>query len=463
MNRLDNAAVFAVTALGIEPHEAQLDYLLDDHQTKVIAGGRRSGKTSVLAMEIIYKAVLAIHENRPYQQLIAAPSVDQAKILFNAVVKLLVASPLGGVLEDQVASPFPELRLSRGGKIFLRAAHDGGRLLRGHSAHRVICDEAACLQDNVIEESVGPILADTGGQLVLGSSPAGKGSLFWRLWDKGKDGADDRVRSFKMKSIDNPHIDRAYIEAQRSELTEAQFAAEYLGEFVDLEGAVFKWDQVRACIDGGYVDAAPGARRFSIGWDPARVRDRSGVAVIDVTKKPWRVVDVADLRGVNYVEQVRRVADLARRYERAKVTVDVTNESTLLELLKREGTWADGVRFTATNKADMVMGLQILFERRELVLLPEHHDLLRELRFYEAVVAKSGHVRYGAPDGSKIHDDLVTAVALGVRGAGGAVHRGSFVEAGLPPFITSSTPLHLGAVVSTPGDLPDDWGPLDRF
>jgi hypothetical protein len=327
----------------------------------------------------------------------------------------------------------------------------------------VICDEAACLQDNVIEESVGPILADTGGQLVLGSSPAGKGSLFWRLWDKGKDGADDRVRSFKMKSIDNPHIDRAYIEAQRSELTEAQFAAEYLGEFVDLEGAVFKWDQVRACIDGGYVDAAPGARRFSIGWDPARVRDRSGVAVIDVTKKPWRVVDVADLRGVNYVEQVRRVADLARRYERAKVTVDVTNESTLLELLKREGTWADGVRFTATNKADMVMGLQILFERRELVLLPEHHDLLRELRFYEAVVAKSGHVRYGAPDGSKIHDDLVTAVALGVRGAGGAVHRGSFVEAGLPPFITSSTPLHLGAVVSTPGDLPDDWGPLDRF
>lgn len=97
-------------------------------------------------------------------------------------------------------------------------------------------------------------------------------------------------------------------------------------------------------------------------------------------------------------------------------------------------------------------------ERREFVLLPEQHDLLRELQFYEAVVAKSGHLRHGAPDGSKVHDDLVTAVALGVRGAGSAVHRASFVEAGLPPFITSSTPLYLGAVVSTTGDVPDDCG-----
>jgi hypothetical protein len=408
--------------------------------------------------------VLAIHENRAFHQLIAAPSVDQAKILFNAVAKLLLSSPLGGVVEDQVASPFPELRLSRGGKIFLRAAHDGGRLLRGHSAHRVICDEAAYLQDNVIEESIGPILADhPDSGLVLASSPAGKGSIFWRLWSKGQDGTDDRVRSFKMKSTDNPHIARDYIEAQKTELTEAQFAAEYLGDFVDLQGAVFKWDQIRACIDGSEERDAPGSRRFSIGWDPARVRDRSGVAVVDITKKPWRVVEVADLRSVDYIEQVRRVADIARHYGRAKVTVDVTNESTLLELLKREGTWADGVRFTAANKAEMVMGLQILFERRELVLLPEHHDLLRELQFYEAVIAKSGHVRYGAPEGSKVHDDLVTAVALAVRGAGGAVQGSTFAEIGLPAFVTSSSPMSLGGVVSAPGDLPDDWGPWGRF
>lgn len=157
---------------------------------------------------------------------------------------------------------------------------------------------------------------------MLGSSPAGEGSLFWRLRDKGNDGADDRVRSFKTKSTDNPRIDRAHIQA--SELTEAFFAAEYLGAFVGLQGAVFKWDQVRACFDGGHAEAeaAPGARRLGIARDPARARDPSG-AVIEVAKKPWRVVDIADVRGVDYVEQVRRVADFARHYKRSKVTVDV--------------------------------------------------------------------------------------------------------------------------------------------
>lgn len=314
-----------------------------------------------------------------------------------------------------------------------------------------------------MEEAITPILADTGGQLVLASSPAGKGSLFWRYSDKGKDGTDARVRSFTMKSTDNPHVDKNYIESQRNELTEDQFRAEYLGEFVDRGGAVFKWDQIRGCIDGAEEHETSGTRRFSVGWDPARVRDRSGVAVIDVTRKPWRVVEVVDLRALTYIDQVGRVAEIARHYERAKVSVDVTNESTLLELLKREGTWCDGVRFTAEKKAAMIVGLQILFERKELVLLPQHRDLLQELRFYEARVSSTGHVRYGAPEGSKIHDDLVTAVALAVRGAGGVVQGSTLAEVGLPAFITSSSPMSFRAIVSSPGDLPDEWGPWDRF
>jgi hypothetical protein len=465
MKRLENAAVFSVTALGVKPHDAQLDYLLDDHQTKVLDGGRRSGKTTVLAVEMVFKAVLAVHDNRPFTQLVVAPSVDQAKILFDEVCRLFASSPVGGVVEDQVASPFPELRLSRGGKIILRAAHDRGRLLRGHSAHRVVCDESAYLQDVVIEEAVTPLLADVGGQLVLASSPAGKGSLFWRLYERGQSGSDPRVRSFKMRSTDNPHVDRAFIEAQRNELTEAQFAAEYLGEFVDHDGAVFRWDQIHACIDGHDEQERSGTRRFRVGWDPARIRDRSGVVVVDVTEKPWHVVEVLDLRGVDFVEQVRRVAELARRFEKAKVIVDQTNQSVLVDLLRKEGTWVEGVHFTAERKAEMVMGLQLLFERRELVLLPRHRELVEELRFYAAKTSRSGHVRYGAPENSKITDDLVTGLALAVRGAASPNTAQSWAEANLSPFLRGS-PLFdcggFGGPVSGPGGLPDDWEPWGR-
>ena len=69
---------------------------------------------------------------------------------------------------------------------------------------------------------------------------------------------------------------------------------------------------------------------------------------------------------------------------------------------------------------------------------------------------------YGAPEGSKTHDDLVTAVALAVRGAGGAVQSSRFADLGLPAFISTSSSLTFAGLVSAPGDLPDDWGSWER-
>jgi Terminase RNaseH-like domain len=178
-----------------------------------------------------------------------------------------------------------------------------------------------------------------------------------------------------------------------------------------------------------------------------------------VTEKPWRVVHVLDLRGVDYVQQVQRVSELAQDYEKAKVVVDMTNESVLVELLKKAGTWAEGVRFTAEAKAELVIGLQLLFERKELVLLPQHRDLLQELRFYQARVTKSGHVKYGAPEGGKMHDDLVTALALAVRGAGAPAEARSWAAANLPPFIIGSSPYGLGLEDGFPRG---SWGPWSR-
>lgn len=458
MDRLANAAVFAETVLGIEPHAGQIPVLLDAHQTKVLVGGRRSGKTVSLAIEIAFHAAKAISAHRPSRQLLVAPGIDQAKLLIGAVSRLMRQSPLGGLIESEIASPFPELRLAGGGLILVRAAHEGGKHLRGHAAERVVVDEAAYLPDDVIEESIGPILADSGGQLVLASTPSSKGSLFHRLYQRGRDGADPRVRSFMMRSSENPHIDRNYVEAQRAEITERQFAVEYEGEFLDQQDAAFRWDRVVACAGGEQIETGP-HRRCVIGWDPALRRDRSGVAIIDATAKPLRCVHVEDIRGRDYVEQVQRVVELVRLHEGAKVVVDQTGQgAVLVELLRREGCWVEGVTFTAATKAEIVTSLAVLIENGGIIL-PPHRDLLDELRFYEARAKPSGRIEYGAPVGGRTHDDLVTAVALAVRGAGGPPQQRSFAEAGLLPFLASSTRFGGRAVaVLGPDGLPDDWG-----
>jgi hypothetical protein len=109
--------------------------------------------------------VRAIRERRACRQLLVAPARDQARLLLAAISKLFARSPLGGLVESEVESPFPEIRLPPGGLIFVRAAHEGGKMLRGHAADRAVVDEAAYLPREVVEEGLGPVLADTNGRV----------------------------------------------------------------------------------------------------------------------------------------------------------------------------------------------------------------------------------------------------------------------------------------------------------
>lgn len=85
------------------------------------------------------------------------------------------------------------------------------------------------------------------------------------------------------------------------------------------------------------------------------------------------------------------------------------------------------------------MALVAVVERREIII-PHRRDLLDELRFDDAEVLRSGRIRYGAPEGGRVHDDLVTALALAIRGARGGAEPQSLAEAGFVPFLTTSSP-----------------------
>jgi hypothetical protein len=89
-DRLRDPVVFAASTLALEPHAAQIPYLLDQaHPVKLLVGGRRSGKSFAVAVEVVFHAVRAIRERRPPRQLIVAPACDQARLLLGTVSKLL--------------------------------------------------------------------------------------------------------------------------------------------------------------------------------------------------------------------------------------------------------------------------------------------------------------------------------------------------------------------------------------
>ncbi len=352
--------MFGASTLGIEPHRAQIPFLLDQsHAVKCLVGGRRSGKSHALAVEILFHAVRAVRERRPYRQLIVAPARDQAKLLLDKVGQLLASSPLGGLIERQIDSPFPELCLPHGGVVLVRAAHEHGKLLRGHAADRAIVDEAAYVPREVTEESLAPVLADTNGTLILASTPTSRGTWFESMFERGRRG-DSRVSSYVMRSVENPHISREFVEGQREHLTERQFSQEYEGTFAEAAERVFPWDHVIACACGQEEEPRRDGR-YTLGWDPAARKDKSAVVVIDTTSRPLHVVRVLDLRGVDYVLQARHVAALARDYNNAKMVIDGTSHGIpLSDLLRHERAWVEAIDFTVQTKTSLVMNLALL-------------------------------------------------------------------------------------------------------
>ncbi len=70
-----------------------------------------------------------------------------------------------------------------------------------------------------------------------------------------------------------------------------------------------------------------------------------------------------------------------------------------------------GITFTNRSKSDMVNQLILAFQKKE-ISLPNWPDMVRELDAYEVVTSAIGNYRYSAPEGSNIHDDIVSALML---------------------------------------------------
>jgi len=188
---------------GWRPHPTQALWLLDDSRIKVAACGRRWGKTEAAAVDAATFAIAA----PGCVQMIVSPTYDQSRLIFDTVERLILGRAITRKVAKVTRTPYPRLQIGAS-LIMARTADEDGRNLRGHSADRVIVDEAAYVRDAVVEEVIGPMLADRSGQLVMISTPFGKNHFYrafvqgdrgwgyggW-LWDASDDSTSGRERS----------------------------------------------------------------------------------------------------------------------------------------------------------------------------------------------------------------------------------------------------------------------------
>ena len=384
------------------PHPGQRLFLEHPAKFKVLACGRRWGKTEACAVQI----VAAMHRDSPTEHLILAPTLEQARLLFDRVEEMLRALDPAHELKVR-SSPHPRLTFGPH-RLTARSGHVP-RSLRGLEATHIVIDEAAYLPESVITEVAMPMLATTDGSLTLISTPHGR-NHFWRFHQMGLRG-EHGIWSRSAPSAENPHVSPAFLQVQRELVSERAYRVEYEAAFEDSLSRVFRQE----VIDAALVPALPlphPAGPVCIGVDWARWSDFTAVAVVQGSREGAHLLSLSRSQGRSWAEMVRSVAEQIEAHPGARVVCDASGlGDPLLESLKERLPLhrVDGLVMTAANKAPLLDALAWQMEKRALLMTP-HPELQREMEHFEQSRSDSGHVRMAAAGSG--HDDLVIALSL---------------------------------------------------
>jgi len=362
---------------------------------RVLACGRRWGKTrlgSALCIET------AVSGGRAWW---VAPSYPVATVGWRLLHRLAVQIPSTRIRQGDRL-----IELPTGGEIRVRSA-DNPDSLRGEGLDFVVMDECAFMKEDAWTQAIRPALSDRQGKGMFISTPKGR-NWFWRLWQNG--GQD--VEAFRFPTSDNPYIPDSEIEAARKTLPERIFQQEYLAQFIDDAGGVF-----RGVMDAATAvahDEAQENAQYVAGVDIGTMNDYTVICVIDIETN--QLVAMDRFSNIAYDTLYARVQAINERFMPTSFIVERNAiGQPVIEQLAGLGLPVQGFTTTNTTKAQIIQGLQAAFEHKTIAILNDP-ILIGELQAFEAKRTASGLMKYEAPSG--MHDDTVMALALAWHGSG---------------------------------------------
>lgn len=379
--------------LNARPHPGQALVHGDPARFKVLACGRRWGKTRLGVNECLD---VALHGGRAWW---VAPTYRMTEVGWRPLRQLSNRLGLQVRLADR------QVLVPGGGEVSVRSA-DNYDSLRGEGLNYAVIDEAAYVDEAAWTEALRPALSDLLGRAMFISTPAGR-NWFWRYWELGQDMSQNEYRSWRFPTSANPFIRQSEIEAARASLPERVFAQEYLAEFVEDAGTVFR-RVLDAAVLEPLSDPIPG-RSYAMGIDWGKYNDWTVFAVWDIGSQELVYID--RMNQIDYAVQIARLRALAERWRPDVIRPEANSMGEpLVEQLMREGLPVSPFVTTNASKVAAIDALALAFERGDIRIV---HDeaLIGELLSYQLSRTATGMVRYEAPGG--MHDDCVMAAALG--------------------------------------------------
>ena len=291
----------------------------------------------------------------------------------------------------------------------MRSAHYPDNL-RGEGLDLAVLDEAAFMEPRVWPEIVRPMLTTTRGDAFFLSTPFGR-NWFWELYTLGMDDDAEAWMSFHFSTASNPLIAPEELQSIRRQTPEPVWRTEYLAEFSDDSGQVFRG--IRAALRSTPVAGPEAGHVYVAGVDWGRHHDYTAIAVVDVTA--GRMVALDRFNTIGWRLQRGRLRALAAHWKPQLIWAEANSiGAPNIEALQDDGLPMRSFLTTSKSKSPLIESLALAIERGHLGLLDDP-VLLGELAGFRLERLPGGGYRYGAPPGS--HDDTVIATALAWYGA----------------------------------------------
>jgi phage terminase large subunit-like protein len=391
-----------MTALNFQLLNWQKTVFTDNTRFKIVAAGRRCGKSRLSAVTLLIEAL-----NCPEGSSVmyVAPTMGQAR----SIIWELLHDLGRPVIKSSHVNNL-EITLLNERKILVRGA-DNPDSLRGVSLTYLVLDECAFIKDEVWQKILRASLSDRKGRALFISTPSGR-NWFYDIFQLGQSGEDEEWKSWHFTTQDNETIDPKEIEAAKRTLSSFAFKQEYLSSFDTAGADVFKEQWFKTGKEpqyGSYVVAIDLAGFEDVAKNASAAKkklDESAIAIVKVTDDgDWFVHKVVhgrwDIRetAVNILKTIRDYEPIAVGIERGALKNAVLPY--LNDLMRKNNIYAHIQDLTHGNKkkADRVIwALQGRMEHGR-VTFNEDEDW-DELKDQLMMFPTNG-----------VHDDLVDALS----------------------------------------------------
>lgn len=276
-----------MTELNVSLLPWQQKVFNDNTRFKVIAAGRRTGKSRLAAWMLIIRALQAERGHVFY----VAPTQGQARDIMWQVL-LEIGHPV--IASSHVNNL--QMKLVNGATIALKGA-DRPETMRGVSLRFLVMDEYADMKPEVWEQILRPALADQKGDALFIGTPMGR-NHFYDLYTYACVSDDDTFVGYHFTSYDNPLLDPEEIEAAKKSMSSFSFRQEFMASFEAQGSELFKEDYIK------FSEEEPEQGQFYIAVDLAgfadvakvttktKRLDQTAISVVKASEEGWWVANI---------------------------------------------------------------------------------------------------------------------------------------------------------------------------